>query len=233
MYQYVKALNQAEKSSLKIANDYLNSQPNFSDADNLRFLLEATTEADSRIFDLMIQHRSAIVDATSQTRVNERIEQAAKATLKKALEYDSEELLEEVQNKMRKHHPNEANTFYLESEMHFAQKKQDPARYYKAWKKYIREVADPNPEEQTLMAGAAVRSFPTYQKGIQHAEKVAEKAAMSAETVMPHLHYAEILLAADKQEKAKQAASRGLYIAKKNGDGMQMAKAMQLLRKME
>ncbi|MEM1325682.1 MAG: thioredoxin family protein [Bacteroidota bacterium] len=231
MYQYVKALNKASKPSLKIANDYINGQPDFSDADNLRFLLEATTQTDSRIFDLMITHRTAIENATSKARVQERIAQAAKATMKKALEYDSEELLEEVQEQMKKHYPSEANTFYLESEMHFAQKKKDPVRYYKAWKKYVREVADANAEEQTLMAKAAVRSFPTYQKGIQLAEKVAEKAVIGAETVTPHLNYAEILLAADKREEAKQAASRGLYIAKQNGDAMQMAKAMQLLKK--
>lgn len=233
MYQYVKSLNKTGQSSLKIANDYLRSEPDLSDKDNLLFLLESMTEMDSRIFDLAMENRAAIEAASSKALVEQRIEMAAKATMKKALEYNSEDLLVATQQKMKKYHPAEAMVFYLESEMHFAQQQQDSKRYYKAWKKYIREVADPSPMEQSMLASAAVRSFPDDKKGTKLAESVAQKAANQSDAAAVHLVYAEILLANGKKELAKKTASKAVQLAKSQGDQMQMFKAMQMMKKFE
>lgn len=233
MYQYVKSLNKAGKPTLKIANDYLLSKPDLSDKNNLLFLLEAMTEMDSRIFDLAMENRRAIEEQSSKKIVEQRIALAAKATLKKALEYKSEDLLEATQQEMKKYHSSEATVFYLESEMHFAQQQQNSKRYYKAWKKYVSEVADPGPVEQSMMASAAVRSFPNDSKGTKLAESIAQKAADQSDAAAVQMVYAEILLANGKKELAKKTASKAVQLAKEQGDQMQMFKAMQLVKGME
>ena len=67
-FKYVKALNNAGKPSIKVANEYLKSQKDLTTEANLKFLLEATTQADSRIFDLMVKHRQAITAVTSRRK---------------------------------------------------------------------------------------------------------------------------------------------------------------------
>ena len=51
LYTYLSALNRAGKPSLKIANDYLNTQTDLTTPFNLKFILEGAVEADSRVFD--------------------------------------------------------------------------------------------------------------------------------------------------------------------------------------
>ena len=65
----MKALNKAGKSTLKISNEYVRSQNDLTTDQNLKFLLEAATHADSRIFDLMIENKSAIEKLTSKQDV--------------------------------------------------------------------------------------------------------------------------------------------------------------------
>jgi len=228
MYNYVKSLNKVDKPSIKIANDYLNSQEDLTTPKNLKFLLEATTEADSRIFDLLIQHRAAVEQIQPKEAVERRIERAINATLKKAIEFESDDLLKEAQAKMKKHVP-ENITFQLESEMKFAQKMQEGDRYLKAWKTYIKKMTDSD-EERGLMAKALLDSFPSYQKGKLEAEKVAQKAADNGNTARLKLIYAQILYANNKIEASKKAASQAMYLAKQSGNRMEMAQVNRFLK---
>jgi thioredoxin-related protein len=55
---YVKALNQAGKPSLKISNDYLLSNPNITEEEKLLFIFEAAVDADSKLFDKFFTGKS-------------------------------------------------------------------------------------------------------------------------------------------------------------------------------
>jgi hypothetical protein len=58
MYNYVKALNAAGKPSLKISNDFLANNPQLTDIQRLKFILEAAVDADSKLFDQVIENKS-------------------------------------------------------------------------------------------------------------------------------------------------------------------------------
>lgn len=105
VFNYVRALNKAGKSSLKIANDYLRTQKDLTTPFNLRFIFEAAAEADSRIFDLLIQHRKAIEPLESAQAVKDRIREACEATAQKAVEFRNRSLLDEAVAKMKKNYP--------------------------------------------------------------------------------------------------------------------------------
>ncbi|MEM9888865.1 MAG: thioredoxin fold domain-containing protein [Bacteroidota bacterium] len=232
MYKYVQALNKADRPSLKIANDYINSQRDLTTADNLKFILEAASEMDSRIFDLLIQHRAAIEKISSTEEVNQRIAQAAKKTLKKAVEFESEDLLVETQQKIKQHLPDQYLPFYLESEMKFAQSTRDANRYLKAWKKYVTKVASSEVKEQSLLASALARSFPDFPAGLKAAEKVAAKAATDSQDVDAKIIYADLLLLNGKREEAKKIATQAMQLAKQSGNQMKVVKAMRLLKQL-
>ncbi len=100
LLNYVRALNAAGKSSLKITNEYLNTQKDLTTEINLRFLFEGTVEADSRVFDLLLKNQQKASAVLGQDKVDARIENACKKTVKKREDL-SEELLTEAKTKMR------------------------------------------------------------------------------------------------------------------------------------
>ncbi len=99
VYNYIRALNKAGKSSLKVANDYLKSQKDLTTAGNLKLILEATTEADSKIFDYMIAHLDYLITNNGKELVEQKIIKACGATAAKAVRFESPELLQEAIDK--------------------------------------------------------------------------------------------------------------------------------------
>ncbi len=232
VYNHIKALNRADQSSLRIANDYLYAQENLETADNLKFILEATTEIDSRIFDLLIEYRSQIEAVTSKEEVEERIEQAANATLDKAVKYESEDLLEEAQAKMKAHHPSKSTAFELESEMTYARIMQQEQRYFKAWKKYVGKVASDDPQECSMLANTLVSAFPNNTKAIKSAARLAKQAAAESDQYEPRLIYAQILFFQNKKDEAVKVANQALEQATKANDRMGIMEVKNLMQQM-
>ncbi|MEM6700938.1 MAG: thioredoxin family protein, partial [Bacteroidota bacterium] len=185
VYNYLRALNKVGEPSLKIANEYLKVQKDLTTTKNLQFILEATTAVDSRIFDLLIKHRTTIEQVTSEQIVKDRIEQAAKTTLDKSIAYESEDLLKEAQEKMKKYHPEQANFFFLDSEMLYAKSVNDANRHLKAWSKYVRTVPSENAEELSILVNTLISAFPKDKSSLSKAEKVAKTAAANGESYAP------------------------------------------------
>jgi len=233
VYNYVRALNKVGESSLKIANEYLKEQEDLTTPENLQFILEATTAVDSRIFDLLIQHRAAIEKVTSEQVVSDRIEQAAKVTLDKAIAYESEDLLKEAQEKMKKHHPEQANSFFLDSEMLYAKSVNDASRHLKAWNKYAKTIPSENADELSILVNTLISAFPKDKASLAKAEKVAKTAAANGESYSSKFTYAQVLLLNGKEKEAKQPLTQAMYYAKQSGNQMHVARVMRLLRELE
>ncbi|MEL6720355.1 MAG: thioredoxin family protein [Bacteroidota bacterium] len=233
VYNYVKALNKIGEPSLKIANEYLKEQADLTTPENLKFILESTTMVDSRIFDLLIEHRTAIEQVTSVQEVKNRIEQAAKMTLDRAIAYESGDLLKEAQEKMKKYHPEQANSFLLDSEMLYAKRVNDANRHLKAWSKYVKTVASEDAEEQSLLVSTLIKAFPKHNPSLVKAEKVAKTAAANGESYLPKFTYAQVLLLNNKEKEAKKILTQAMYYVKQSGNQMHVARVMRLLRELE
>lgn len=232
VYNYVKALNRSDEPSLRIANDYLSSQEDLTTEENLKFILEAVTEVDSRIFDLLIEYRPQIEAITSKEVVENKIEQAANATLDKAVKYESEDLLREVQAKMDAHHPEKALAFKLESEMTYTKLMQQEKQYFKAWNQYVKKVASDDPQERSLLAMSLVRALPDNEQAVKSAAKLAAQAASKSDQYEPRLNYAQILLYQDDKSKALKTAEQALEIAVEANDRMGIMKVKQFMQQL-
>lgn len=210
---YVRALNKAGKSSLKISNDYLDSQENLSSDFNLKFIFESTVEADSRIFDLLIEHRSAIEEKESKKAVLTKIQEACKQTSKKALEFESETLHEEAKAKMKAHAPDEADIFAAKVDMFFFKAKKDIKNYLKACDDYAKEAGKNDPKQLNYLAREISGSFPEDKDAMKQAEKFSKKASQKGDSYEYYITYAEVLLANGKNADALTMAKKSLELA--------------------
>ncbi len=210
VYQYIKALNQAGKPSLAIANEYLREhQHELDKEENLRILFEALVRADSRIFDLFVQHRSQLAQLMGSEAVQQRIEEACQRTLDQALEYRSEDLLEEAKAKMKAQCPKQADVFAARADWLFWRSQTDQKACYKAAKQYVRVFFDDAEALDRLAQDIVSREVDAPQ-----CLKVAEKSARRAVALQPKYNYfytlARVLMAQQQNEEAIEVAQRGL-----------------------
>ena len=119
VYNYIAALNKAGKPSVRIANDYFASQTDLSTPDNLKFILEAAILADCQGFELLEKYKNEIVNLTSKEIVLSRIRLACANTVKRAIEFESADLLNFAFDAMQRHLPSEADAFKTHSEIYF------------------------------------------------------------------------------------------------------------------
>ncbi len=231
VYNYVKALNKAGKPSLKIANEYIRSQKDMTTEQNLKFLLEATTAADSRIFNMMIKNRKAIEAVTSKEVVLNKIELACIRTAEKAVEFQNPDLHNEAVKKMKKYHPKKAAQFEVASEMKFCLACGDEKKYLKACDKYAKKQVKKDAEKLNALALEIAQNLPKDTKALKQAEKYAKKATENGNAYNYYMTYASILLQNGKKEKALEIANKSLELAKGNR-GVE-GTVMRLIKKIE
>lgn len=213
VYNYIKALNKSGKSSLKVANEYIDSQEDLSSEQNLRIIFEGTTEADSRIFGLFIENRSAIEALESRQAVLDRIELACRNTLNKALEFKLDMLLDEAVSKMKEHNPENAEAFTYEAEKQYYATVKEPGAYLKAIKKYASKVIGNDANQLHTLAEHMSSNFPEDEKVMKLAEKYAEKAASYGGLAKYYLTYASILYHNGNKKEALKAAQKAKELA--------------------
>ena len=96
VFNYVNELNKVDRPSLKISNDYLKSNPDITNEQLLKFYHAATVDADSKIFEKMIEKKSAVAAIVGEEEYNNKVKSAVRKTLAKAIEYEAESLLDEA-----------------------------------------------------------------------------------------------------------------------------------------
>ena len=218
VFNYVKALNKSGKPSLGISNEYLRSQTDLTTEFNLRFILEAAIEADSRIFGLLSKHQKQIGMLEGLQAVRDRIELACENTAKKAAEFKNAELLEEAKAKMKANYPETAARFAAKADLNYFKTTHDAKGYLKACAAYEKEVARGNPKDLHKLATDILTYFSDDEKSMKVAEKYAKDAAEKGKTYEYYLAYAEILHKNGKKKQAVQAAQEALALAKAASD---------------
>lgn len=213
IYDYVKALNKSNKSSAAIANEYIRSQDDLSTDFNLNFIFEAVTQADSRIFDLLIANKSAIVALQSKEAVEEKILKAADATVKKAVEFETESLLDEAKNKVKANVPKKYAGFALESDLYFHKAQGNSDQYRKCCKEYAKKQIGNDAKGLHDLALSLYESFNYDADAMKDAEKFAKKAAENGNEINFYITYATILDNNGKQDLAVKSAEQALSLA--------------------
>ncbi len=221
--KYVTALNRSGEPSLKVANEYLYEQEDLTTAENLKLILEAATISDSRIFKLLIEHRELIEKVTSSAAVEEKIFSACEATVERAIEIQSESLLEEAKDKMKKYLPGKAKSFALEEDMHYYMAIQDVEKYLDACKKYAKKEAKGDPDNLQGLSLTITKHFRSKEQAMEVAEAFAAEAAEKGRRFDYYLNYAKILSWNGKKAAAITAAKQSLALAKDEKNHVKLA----------
>lgn len=120
VYDYVAALNQAGKPSIKISNDYLSDQKDLTTPDNLKLILEAATQVDCQCFEMMEKYKNDISKIVPKEVIDAKIRTACANTVKRAVEFESHDLVILAGDAMKRNLPSEAEEFKAASEVHYA-----------------------------------------------------------------------------------------------------------------
>lgn len=214
VYSYIRALNRAGKPSLKITNDYLSKQKNLATSETLPIIFEGATDADSKVFDYLIQYKDKIITLYGEKAYNERIKNACENTTEKAIKYKNMPLHEEAKAKMKKHYPSEAEAFALDADLKYYLSTNDVKNYIKACENCAKEDYKNDPAKMHDLAVQMTRSFPNEATVLKSAEKFAKRAAENGNEPNYYFSYAQLLLKNNKKEDAKKAANKALEMAK-------------------
>ncbi len=120
VYDYVEALNAAGKPSIKISNDYLAEQKDLNTPENLKLILEAATQVDCQCFEMMEKHKNDIAKVVPKEKIDAKIRTACANTVKRAIEFESHELVTLAGDAMKRNLPSEAEEFKAASEVHYS-----------------------------------------------------------------------------------------------------------------
>ncbi len=216
IYKYVKALNKAGKPSLKISNEYLKTQEDLTTDFNTKFIFEATTVADSRIFNMMIDQKKKIIKMYGQEKFDDKIIAVTNATIDKAIEYESTSLLDEAKNKVAHHSSKERiKLFNLRADKKYHLLTGDVKNYLKSADKFIKEMAGKDAEHLIHMAAEVKKYLSTEKKALSKAEEWAGKAYKLDKKAKHALLLTELLYINEKPEKAMKVAKEGSELAVK------------------
>lgn len=215
--KYVRSLNKAGKPSLKVANEYLKTQKDLSTDFNRLFILEATMEADSRIFNLLLEHRKGIEQLTSKEEVAEKISKACQNTVKKAIEFQSTELLAEAQAKLTESLPEKGEALALEAEMMYYLELKDAEKYIAAAKTFVKKEAGKDGKKLGRIAAAIAIDFALEEKAMKAAEGFAKDAVKLDPGRTNYLVLAKVLHLNGKSDEALKAADKAMELAKEEG----------------
>ncbi len=220
LYEYVRWLNRQGKPSLKVTNEYLNTQKDYTTPLNLKFILEGATEADSRVFDLLLKHREAIAKQEGAEKVNSRIELAAKNTIKKAIEYRNEALLQEAKSKYAQGRPERAKAFGYEADMQYYAAIKDPKNYLKAASGLRKDEVKNNAAQLHDLVVKLLRAFPEDEKVLEVAEKWAQTAAETGGLPEYYMTWADTLKRQGKKDEALKVATKAKTLVGEQDNGM-------------
>lgn len=205
---YVRALNRANKPSLKITNEYLNAQKDLHTPINHKIILEGAIEADSRVFDLLLTHRDKIAAQEGKDAVDTRINLACQNTLKKAIEFRDERLLQEAKAKMKAGLPARADDFSAEADMKYYAATKDVKNYLKSAQAFQKKSVKNNAAKLHDLVIALMRAFPTDKTALEQAEKWAKNAADNGGLGEYYLTLAEVYKRLGDKTKARAAAEK-------------------------
>ncbi|MBK8953975.1 MAG: DUF255 domain-containing protein [Saprospiraceae bacterium] len=218
---YIKSLNQVGKPSLRIANEYLSAQTDLSKSENLEIILEATTEADSRIFDFLVQNKKAIVELKSLEIYESKIYQACKRTVRKALDYRNESLLEEAQEKM-KNIPSRYDEFKATTGLDYYGETGNVEKFNTAAKAYADKVAKKDPAKLKDLGQRCIKYFKDDKNTMSLAEKTAKQAYSLSKDQTYCIHYGRMLYHNGKKSDAISLVKKGVELAKSKNEPTQM-----------
>ena len=210
---YVRALNRSGKPSLKIVNEYL-QKADMANQNTLRVIYEGTTQADSKVFDLLIKNKTAITALYNEQQIKSKIEDACLKTIDNAVEFKNEALYREAKDKMRANVPEKADLFAIDADLKYFKAVGNSKEFCKTCENILKKEGKSDARKLFTTAKLMIDAFPYDKDALKDAEKYFKKAAENGGMSEYYYWYAHTLLRNGKKNDALTAAQKALQIAK-------------------
>lgn len=202
VYNYMKALADVGKPHLKVANEYLRSNPEITREQRNQFVFTAATEVDSKIFEEVIENKEAIIQEVGVEAFDKKVKKACLSAVGKAIEYDYPELLDEAIEVAKDNLHKDAKLFEYEARIDYALALNDVVnyvKYAKQWSKkskyngaVLDEIIDTVNKKFTKNAPAMQLGAEMVDKKLKYGDPASNKVAL----------YTKVLTLGDKKKDA-------------------------------
>jgi thioredoxin-related protein len=208
---YAYALMVSAKPTMKIANEYIKTQTQNESEAFLEFIYDFASEADCSIFDRMVQNREKLIKIKGEEVFKNKAIKACDATVEKAFNFNTPNLLDEAKKQMKRAMPSFAAEYSLKADIKYlimgeAYKKAGPLI-----SKYASKYGKGN-AEKLHYAAFLVCQYVEDKKLNQSAEKWASEAF--------------------SKNKSKQFAKTYAILLKKNGKEAALKKLEEEIKKL-
>jgi len=146
MVNYVRELNKVEKPSIKISNEYLKSNPDISKQEKANFLMQAVIDADSKLFDQLVELRKEAISGSSKEAYATVVQSAAMKTVAKAVEYDYKDLVDEAITQYEKADVGNKDKFKAEAYLQYYAESGNYKEWKNTSKSYLKKYGKKNPD---------------------------------------------------------------------------------------
>lgn len=203
VYGYILSLKKKNEPTIKVANEYLDSDPQITDEQKLKLIFAAAREADSKLYEEALENKNKIIEMVGEEEYEKQMIDAVMRTVKKAVEFQYEPLkndaiasLKQVNKSKSDYHSTKANMLYYS----LMKNKQE---FLKAAKK-LHKLSDKNSlTEQMEIAQQMTRAFHDSETKRMAASYV-EKAFNNSDSVTELLNAAELCVNCDSYELAQE-----------------------------
>lgn len=204
-FTYIRALVRRGENHLKVANDYLRDQKDLTTADNLNIIQVAATTADSRIFDLMMKHKAAVIALNGQEAFDASVRNAVAETKDRALAYKDASLLKTAVAKLSAADPTAGKQLALEGAFELAAVGTDLKAFTKAMKNYLKKGVNGDAERLSAVYKIATTSKFIEDDNVLDMAVTAGAAAAAADPATGYQQYFRIADFLLKQRKTEMA----------------------------
>ena len=218
MTLYVKELNKVGKPSLKISNEYLNSNPDISNSDKAKFLMAAVLEADSKLFDALIEVKKEAIAQSSEAEFEELVKLAAFKTVSKAVDFDYKDLVDEAVTQYKASGCAQSARFELEANMLYNSLSGFYDEWYELSKKYTKKYGKKDPSVYKKQLTILEQAFAYVPRADDYADVLIKDLLKKEANVENYSYYIRRLMNTHRNEEALKVTKEAIKKVKSNGE---------------
>lgn len=210
---YAYALLVSGQPTLKIANEYIKTQGNSDKEELLEFIFDFATEADCSVFDKLVLNKAKLIKMKGEEVFTKKVQKACDATVDKAIEYKTPELVAEAKKQMKAAMPSFAAEYAMLADIRYAYNTHDLEKAIAYTDKYIQKFGKKDSEKLYYHA-QLFSQYAKDAKALQKAEKWAAEAYQLKKIAKHARTYADLLRKNGKETEAKKIETELLSLPK-------------------
>jgi len=214
LYKLTQAKWEAmDGSHTAVAEEYLKTQDDWGTNENKQFIFTFTGDANSEMFNYMIDNRADFEKTFGQRQVTQRVQDLIYGSIQDSKDESS---LTQIDKLYKKVYPNQAEQLSAKFRMSFYRQAGDRANYAKSAVKYFKKYKD-NPDELNDVSWTFYEAIKD-KKMLKKAVKWSKRSVKLDDNYYNNDTLAALYFKIGKKKKAMGAAKRAIGLAKAKGE---------------